>query len=152
MSYLEQDSHAVNILPPRASTSATESDWFHLKKGSHADIIVTTGSVTNASTFSVREATSNAGSGATAIAFNYYSVSTASSDTFSTLTAATAGGVSTGTTNNLSFVISLNGSDLSDGSPYVSLLFSTAATIAIQSVAIIQGLRWGGDVPASAID
>tara|TARA_Y100000310_G_scaffold319257_1_gene374328 strand:+ start:695 stop:1159 length:465 start_codon:yes stop_codon:yes gene_type:complete len=149
---LAEECQVVNVLPSVAATSATESDWFHLKESAHASIIIATGAVTNASTFTLREATSSAGSGSTAIVFDYYATSTAGSDTYSTKTRATAGGVSTGTTNNLTWILEVDSSQLSDGSAYLSLLFSTAATIQIGAISVMSGRRYQEDVGLSAID
>jgi len=151
MTNLGVNAHVVNIMPPTAAGN-NNSDYFHLKEAEHVDIIIQTGAVTNATTFTVREATSNAGASATAIVFDYYAISTAASDTWSAKTTATVGGVSTGTTNTLAWIISIDASQLSDGYPYLNVHFSTAGTIKFSAAAVLSTLRYATETPLSAID
>jgi hypothetical protein len=140
----------ANILPPTAAVAATVSDYFTMENAAHVDVVVTTGSVTNASTLTVREHASDGGTAA-AIAFDYYSTATAGSDTFSARTSATAGGISTGTTNNLTFVLSVDAAELTDGSDWLSVAFATAGTIQIAATAILSGLRYASETPVSSL-
>ena len=149
---LSEQCQVVSILPSVAATSATESDYFHLKESAHASIIIQTGVVTNASTITLYESQTSGGTVESAINFDYYSTSTAGSDTFSSKQTATVGGISTGTTNNLCWCIELDASALSDSYPYCAVKFSTAATIQIGAVAVLSGRRYAEDIGASAID
>ena len=149
---LGSEGHVVPIYPPTSGVVAGYSDWISLAEYSHVDFVITTGAVTDASTIRLFEATSNAGSGAATLAANYYTTSTAASDIFAARTALGTAGVSTSTTNNLLKIISVDDTDLTDGSPYCALHLGTAATNEIAAVAILSGARWGGSPPKSAID
>ena len=147
---LTEQAHIVSVLAPTAATSATGSDWVKLENAAHVTFIVQTGSITNSSTVICQEGTSSAGSGATAIAYSY-SRTTAAGDTWSVLADATASGIALGTTNDVMLAIELSADDLSDGSPWVNLQFSTAATIQIGAVAILSGVRYQGEQTPTAI-
>jgi len=150
---IPENGHVVNILPPvDINGSAQTSDYFSLKSYAHVDIILTLGVTGAASTVTVTENTSNAGAGATAIAFAYHSEETAAGDTLSTRTAATSAGFATSTNDSITYVISIDASELSDGSPYLALLMSdpTVATLA-SAVAILSGARYQSEVTPTAI-
>ena len=142
--------HLVNILPPTVAANQY-SDYFSLGEYARANIIVQTGSVTSACTIVVYESATSGGTSKTAIGFDYFKTSTAASDTFGTRQTATAGGISTGTTNNLQWAIVIDGTELTDGYPYVAVHISTAAT-QISMAAVLTGSRFGGNPPKSAID
>ncbi len=108
--------------------------------------------MTNASTFIVEENTGAGGTGATAIVFKYAEASTAGSDVYLAVQSATVGGVTTSTRNNMTWVIEIDASQLSDGSPYLNVNFSSGATIQIGAVAVLSGLRYAEDISLSAID
>lgn len=143
--------HVVNILPPTSAVAATSSDYFHLKEAGHVDIVILTGTVTNATTVTVYESQTSGGTTQTAITFDYYEC-TAGTDTWSAKTSATAGGVSLTTGNDRAMVISIDASQLTDGYPYVMAQFSTAAACKISANAVLSDLRYSTEVNLSAID
>ena len=146
------EQHVVNLLVPTANTAGVgTSDTFKMTNAGVVNIVVTTGTVTNAATITVRECTAAAGTSATAIVFNYYNTATADSDTFTALTAATVGGISTGTTNNLTWVIPIHASELTDGYDWINVHFTTAAAIAISAVAVLGDLRYASETNLTAI-
>ena len=140
--------HMVTIMPPTAAGNQS-SDVFGMKDDGFANILITTGTVTSACTITVEECTAAAGTSATAIVFNYYKTSTAGSETWGTLTAATVGGIATGTTNNLMWSIPIDASQLSDGYPYVRVSITTASTL-ISMVAVFGGSRYASDTSSVA--
>lgn len=148
-----EQGHVVNILPPvDINGSAQTSDYFSLGSYGHCDIILTLGVTGAASTVTIEESDDNAGSNTTAIAFNYYSEATAAGDTLSTRTAATASGFATSTNNSITYVISIDADELSDGSPYLVLKMSdpSAATVA-GAVAVLSGSRYAEETTPTAI-
>ena len=142
--------HVVPIYPPTAGVTAGYSDWVSLAEYDHCDFVVQTGAVTNASTIRLFESTTNGGTVAATLAASYYSTSTAGSDIFGSRATLGTAGVATTTTNNLIYVISVDGASLSDTYSHVALHFGTAATIEVGAVAILSGARWGGSPPKSA--
>lgn len=144
------NAHVLNILPPTAAVSATVSDYWTMENAAHVDVIITSGTVGTASTVTVREHQSDGGT-ATAISFSYYNTSTSGSDTYSARTAATTTGVSLSNTSNLTYIISVDASQLSDGHDWMSVAFSTAASSLISAIAVLSGLRYGKEIPATAL-
>jgi hypothetical protein len=145
--------HVVNILPPTTAIAGTPySDWFHLKEAAHASIIIQTGTVTSSSTFILYESTDSSGTTTSTIAATYKAVATAASDTFSAKAAFSTSGLTTGTTNNLTWIIDIDAGALTDGYPYLGVNFSSTAAIQISAAAILTGLRYAEDVNLSAVD
>jgi len=150
---IPENCHVVNILPPvDINGSAQTSDYFSLGKYAHADIILTLGVTGAASTVTVEESDDNAGSNTTAIAFQYYKETTAAGDTLSTKQSATTSGFATSTNDNVTYVISIDGSQLTDGYPYLVLKMTdpSAATLA-SAVAVLSGSRYAEDTTPTAI-
>jgi hypothetical protein len=123
-----------------------------LKEASHATVIIQTGTVTSSCTFILYESDDSSGTTKAALAANYKYTATAASDTFSAMAAFPVAGATTGTTNNLTFVIELDASALTDGKPYAAINFSSTAAIQISAVAVLTGLRYQDQVNLSAID
>lgn len=141
---IAEQGHVVNALPPLdIDAGAQTTDAFSMAEYSHASIIIQLGVTGAASTVTVKESTDNAGSGATAIAFDYYAEETAAGDTLSARTAATASGFATSTNDSVMYVIEINAEDLSDGSEWVTVHLSDpgAATFA-SVVAVLSGSRY----------
>jgi len=156
--YLTQEAHIVNALPPIDCDGSTgfESDWFSLSKYQHASVILTTGANGGAGIpITVQQATSSAGASAAAIAFAYGSEESASGDTLSTLTNATATGFTThASAANLTYVLEVDGSDLDDGYDWVRVVGADpgASAVCMASVAaVLTGARYQGDVTGTAI-
>lgn len=155
---LGQEGHIINILPPTAAIAGSPySDWFHLKEAAHATIVITTGAMTSATTFTLYESTSTAGSSATVLGatagLNYKTALTTLSDIYTAPASFTTSGLTSGlTVGQRSFVIEVDSQDLTDGYPYLAVRFTSTATLSIQAIAILTGLRYASDINESAID
>jgi len=150
---IPQDGHVVNILPPvDINGSGATSDYFNLKYYDHADIVVTLGVTGAATTITLEESDDSSGSNTTAIAFSYYQEETAAGDTLSTVQSATTSGFAASTNDSITYVITVDSAQLSDGYPYLVLKASdpSAATL-ISAVAVLSGSRYGEDESPTAI-
>jgi len=144
--------HVVNILPPvDIGGVAKVSDYFSLKNYAHVDIIITCGVTGNAATITVEESDDASGSSATAIAFDYYQETTAAGDTLAARAAATTAGISTGTNDSTTIVISIDAQKLTDGYPYLVVKATNAAANLISMVAILSGSRYASGITPTAI-
>ena len=133
-----EQGHVVNALPPLDIDAAAQtSDAFSMAEYSHASIILQLGVTGAAATVTVKESTDNAGSGATAIAFDYYGETTAAGDTLGARTAATSSGFATSTNDSVFYVIELNAEDLSDGSEWVTIHTSDPGAATFGSIVVI---------------
>jgi hypothetical protein len=151
--YLSQVAHIVNAEPPVDINGAGfTTDYFNLKYYQHVSIIITLGVTGAASTITVEESDDSSGSSTTAIAFSYYQEETAAGDTLSTKQSATTAGFSTSTNDNITYVIEIDASQLSDGYPYVVVKGSdpSAATL-VSVVAVLSGARYAEDESPTAI-
>lgn len=150
---IAEQGHIVNALPPIDISGGATADVFSMENYGHATIIVQVG--VSAAAFTkilVNECTSFAGANATAIAFNYYSETTAAGDTLSTRTAATTAGVTPSANNNIFYVIELDASELSDGYNFVQVQLTNGTNSVIGSVvAILSGSRYGEEASPTAI-
>ena len=81
--------------------------------------------------------TDNSGTGATAIAFDYYSETTAAGDTLSARTAATASGFATSTNDGIFYVIEINAEDLLDGSEWVTVHTTDPGAATFGSIVVV---------------
>jgi hypothetical protein len=145
--------HVVNILPPIDITGGTTGDVFSMENYGHATIIVQVG--VSAAAFTkilVNECTDFSGTGATAIAFNYYAEETAAGDTLSARSAATTAGVTPSANDTIFYVIELDASELSDGYNFVQLQLTNGTNSVIASaVAVLSGSRYAGTLSPTAI-
>lgn len=149
----EGEGHFVlGVAPVDIDAGAQTSDAFSMENWSHATIIITLGVTGAASTVTVKENTAADGSGATAIAFNYYAEETASGDTLGARTSASASGFATSTNDGVFYVIELSAEELSDGYPWVTVHMSDpgAATFASINV-VLSGGRYQEVEGATAI-
>lgn len=135
--------HVVNVLPPIDINGGAVGDRFSMSHYAHASIIVQIGVSESAFTaIIVKECTAASGGTATAIAFEYYSETTASGDTLGARTSATSSGVTPSANDNIFYVIELDARELSDGSEWVELSLTNGSTPCIASaVAILSGSR-----------
>jgi len=139
---IPEEGKLVNLLSPvDIGGVAKTSDYFNLKNASHVDILITCGAITNAATITVEESDDNAGGTTTAIGFDYYAYG-AADDTPGTRTTVANTGFSTGTTNGVMFVISIDASQLTDGYPYLVVKATNAAANVIAMVAVLSGVRY----------
>ena len=149
----EGEGHFVlGVAPVDIDAGAQTSDAFSMENWSHATIIIALGVTGAASTVTVKENTAADGSGATAIAFNYYGEATAAGDTLGARTSASASGFATATTDGIFYVIELSAEELSDGYPWVTVHMSDpgAATFASINV-VLSGGRYQEVEGATAI-
>ena len=150
---IAEECHVVNILPPvDIDAGAQTSDYFSMENYTHATIILTLGVTGAASTVTVEESTTNAGAATTAIAFDYYAETTDAGDTLGARTAATAAGFATSTNDNVTYVIEIDATQLTQGYPYLVLKMTDpgAATLA-SAVAVLSGNRYAQAVTPTAI-
>ena len=149
----EGEGHFVlGVAPVDIDAGAQTSDAFSMENWSHATIIIALGVTGAASTVTVKENTAADGSGATAIAFNYYGEATAAGDTLGASTSASASGFAPATTEGIFYVIELSAEELSDGYPWVTVHMSDpgAATFASINV-VLSGGRYQEVEGATAI-
>lgn len=150
---IPEQGHVVNIIPPvDINGAAKTSDYFSLKNYAHVDIILTLGVTGAASTVTVEESDDNTGNDTTAIAFDYYAEATAAGDTLADRASATTAGFATSTNDNVTYVISIDAEDLSDGYPYLVLKMSdpSAGTL-VSAVAVLSGARYAQENTPTAI-
>lgn len=148
-----EEAHVVNALPPVDVNGAVwDTDYFSLEKYQHATIILTLGVTGAATTVTVLEASDSSGTGATAIAFDLASETTAAGDTLGALTATASTGFATSTNDNITYVIEIDAQQLTDGKPWLKVHGTdpSAATL-VSCVAVLSGARYQGPTTPTAI-
>lgn len=145
----EMGKPVVGVAPVDIGGVAKVSDYFSMENYQHASIIVACGAITNAATITVEESDDNSGSDTTAIAFAYHAISSAG--VTGARTAATASGFSTGTDNNLIWVIEIEADELSDGYPFLVVKATDAAANLIAIIPILSGARYAQAAPPAAL-
>ena len=147
--------HVVNILPPQSIVAAVTSAVFTLKNHAHATIIVTCGATdADAGYLTIEECDDFTPAKDTAIDFHYYAEETAAGDTLGARTkAAAATGIDVSANDNITYVIEIDASELSDGYPNLILKWSIpgGATL-VSAVAILSGSRYSGAENSTAIE
>ena len=134
----EGEGHFVlGVAPVDIDAGAQTSDAFSMENWSHATIIIALGVTGAASTVTVKENTAADGTGATAIAFNYYGEATAAGDTLGARTSASASGFATATTDGIFYVIELSAEELSDGYPWVTVHMSDPGAATFASINVV---------------
>ena len=100
----------------------------------------------------IQAARQSAGAATTAIAFDYYAETTDAGDTLGARTAATVAGFATSTNDNVTYVIEIDATQLTQGYPYLVLKMTDpgAATLA-SAVAVLSGNRYAQAVTPTAI-
>jgi len=150
---IAEECHVVNILPPVSITGATDSDVFNMKNFGHATIIAQAGSTnSDAGNITIEECTAADGTGATALSTTLwtYAETTDSGDTLGARTNDVSIDVSAN--DNIFYVIEIDASELTDGSNYVRLAWSSpgGATL-VSAVAILSGQRYARDENSTAL-
>ena len=141
--------HVVAILP--ATVAANQySTAFNMENAAHVDLVIVQGAVTSSTTIILYESTTAGGTVQTALAFDYYLTATADSDIFSAKTAATSTGIASGTTADITWIVSIDASQLTTDYNWLRLHVSTAAT-QISGVAVLSGLRYGKEILQTAL-
>ena len=145
--------HWVHVLPPVDITGGKTGDVFSMEGYAHASIAVLIGASAAAFTaILVKECTSFASAGATAIAFNYYAEETAAGDTLAARAAATTSGITPSANDNIMYIIELDASELSDGSYFVEVSVTNGTNSVIAAiVAHLTGTRYAGGITPTAI-
>jgi hypothetical protein len=134
---LAEEGHVVNALPPVDINGAANSDIFALEKYEHATIVIQLGVTGAASTVTVEECDTIVPANNTAIAFSYYAEATDAGDTLAARAAATTAGFATSTNDNVMYVIEIDADQLSEGYPYLRVVFSDPGASTIASVVAI---------------
>lgn len=152
---IAEDCHVVNILPPQDVSGAVSSDVFSMEGYSHATIIVTAGSTNaDAGNITIEECDDFTPTTDTAIDFYYYAETTAAGDTLGERTKAVAAtGIDVSGNDNITYVIEIDASELSEGYPCLELKWSACGGATYGSaVAVLSGSRYqpAGDVTAIA--
>jgi len=145
----EMGKPVVGVAPVDIGGVAKVSDYFAMKKYSHASIIVACGAITNAATITVEESDDASGSNTAAIGFAYYALSAAG--VTGARTTATASGFSTSTTNDLMWVIEIDSDELTDGYPFLVVKATDAAANLITIIPILSGARNAQAAPPTAL-
>ena len=138
-----QGHYVLGVAPVDIDAGAQPSDAFKMANYTHATVIISLGVTGAASTVTVKENTDASGSGATAIAFAYYSEETAAGDTTSARTAATSSGFATSTNDGVFYILEIDAEDLSDGSEWVTSHMSDPGAATFASIGVIlSGARY----------
>lgn len=138
--------HVVNILPPVDVNGGANSDVFSMKGYAHASIIVTIGVSSGVGAITVEECDDFTPTASTAIAFSYYKEETAAGDTLTTKQSATTAGFTPSANDNITYVIEIDASELTDGYPNLRVAFATpGAACLVSAVAVLSGSRYAGD-------
>ncbi len=149
---IAEECHVVNILAPVDINGGVTSDYFSLKGYAHATIIVQMGVTGGTSAMTVTENTTNVGGGATAIEFASYKEETDQGDTLESRVATTSSGLTSSANDNIFYVFEIDAQQLSDGSPYLAVVFATpGASVIASAVAILSGTQYQQDVTETAI-
>ena len=150
---LSEVGHFVNVLPPIDISGGKTGDVFSMAKYGHATIGIQIG--VSAAAFTkilLNECTAFDGTGATAIAFNYYAEETAAGDTMAARAAATATGVTPSANDNIFYIIELDAAELSDDSHFVQLsLTNNTNSVLAAAHAWLTGARYAEESSPTAI-
>lgn len=150
---IAEQCHVVNILPPQDVDTGKTSDVFSLQDYAHATIIVTAGSTNaDAGNITIEECDDFTPTNDTAIDFYYYEETTAGGDTLSERKKAEAAtGIDVSGNDNITYVIEIDASQLSEGYPNLVLKWSDPGGATLGSaVAILSGARYqGADTPTA---
>jgi hypothetical protein len=150
---LAEQCHVINILPPQSFDAAISSDVWSMENYAHCTIIVQAGATNaDAGNITIEECDDLNPTTDTAIAFSYYAETTAAGDTLSAKTAATTAGIDVSGNDNITYVIEIDASQLTDGYPCLQLEWSIPGGATLGSaVAILSGSRYSGSESATAI-
>lgn len=150
---IAEQGHVVNIIPPvDINGSGASSDVFSLENYRKAQIILTLGTTGAASTVTVKECDDFTPSNSDAIAFNVYKEETGSGDTLGERTAVESTGFATSTEDDITYVIDIDVSELSDGYPCLQVVMTDpeAATV-VSAVAVLSGARYAEEESPTVI-
>ncbi len=149
---LAEEGKLVNVIAPvDISGGALTGRYVNMKNYAHVTFTILMGVVTNDVLIKVLEATSAAGGSATAIAFASYQETAVAGDTLGARTATGVGGIQTGTNNSTTLVIEVDASQLSDGSPWVTILTDNAGNALISVTAVLTGSRFASGITPTVL-
>ena len=151
--YMANECHLINLIPPvdvNGGKVISGQPCFHMGRYQHATIVLQFGVSSAASTVILKNCTSAAGAGATAIAARYHACATgytaANGDVLGAKTTLATTGLSMGGTSNTFYVIEVDAADLTDGYPWVGLTFSNgAASLLASCLVILSGAKIAQD-------
>ena len=127
------------LQPQTINGSAVASQFFNMGKYEHLSALVYIGTHGAAMTITVTQSQDSAGTGETAIPFDYYSPATTGNDVLGARNTAAASGVATdGATANIIYAIELNAAQLASGYNWVRVKLSAPGVNTL--VAVIPAL------------
>lgn len=144
--------HVILGLAPQATSNvaALTSDTFLMKGWSHASILIAGGVGSTATSVTMGECTSFAGSDRTALTFRYAKEATKDGDTLDAALA-WASALTLGATAGVFAVIELDADELTDGYPYVQVNTAASASKDLCIFVVLSGGRYTEDITATAI-
>lgn len=146
--FSEEHEIRMALVPDADAFADTKyTDVFGLVHYRHITFIVQIGTVTSSgkTTITVEKCTAKAGTGNTAMAFQYRTG--LKTGAMGALTAATTAGISSSTTSNAVHVIEIDAEELGDGYDYVRLKMVEATDQAVDAaiLAILSDAAYSGD-------
>jgi len=155
-----EEGHVVQILSPGSISGGVTSTYFNLKTAAKANILINIGALAAAEgALTLLAASNNAGAGATAIPFTYYTKSTTgnAADTLDLVTgpsaanSATAAGFTPANTANTFVGIVIEEDQLPAGLNYLAIAFADGTNADyVAASAILTGLSYPGSQQPSA--
>lgn len=137
---LGETTKLVQLLNPQSFSGAVNSLFANLGNYNHATLLVSIGAQAAASTITVTASQDSSGTGETAIPFDYYLTSqattqTSGGDLMGARASATSAGVATdGATAGVIYSIEVMQANLPAGSPFVRVKFSSPGAAVLGSV------------------
>ncbi len=147
------DGHITNMIPPIDVNGGKNGVVTSMKGYSHLSIILQLGVSAVQPVLTVQECDDFTPSNPAAIAFTYYSETTALGDTLSTKTAATSAGITLTANNTTFYVIEVDAAELTEGFPAVRIVLtdpSPAGSVIASAVGILSG-GFGAEASATRI-
>lgn len=149
--YLAQQAHIASVLAPVDITGGKTGRYMSLAAYEHITFIIPVGVSAAAWTkIIVNGATSAAGAGATAIAFDLFAAETTVVDLLGTKQRVAAAGFTPSAVDDIFYVIEVDAADvmgqLGETFKYVTVQLTNGANSVIAAVvAVLTGARYGGD-------
>jgi hypothetical protein len=152
---IAQQMHAASVLAPVDITGGKTGRWMSLAQYGHITFFIPIG--VSAAAFTkilVNGATSAAGAGSTAIAFDLYTAETTTVDLLASKQRIAAAGYTPSATDDIFYVIEVDASDvvaqLGETFKYVTVQLTNGVNSVIAAVfAVLSGARFAGDASPS---
>ena len=148
---LGETTKLVQMLNPQSFSAAVNSLFANMGNYEHASLLVSIGAQAASTTITVTQSQDASGTGETAIGFDYYKTSqattqTSGGDLMGARTTATSAGVATdGATAGIIYAIEIPTPALSPGYNYIRVKFSSPGAAALGSVAaVLTTARYAG--------